>query len=169
MIRVGAVLLLVSLTAAALGGCATYRDQLHRGQRYYDENRYETALALWRDLEGNQDSLEKNERVQYAYFRGMTDYRLGYRADARYWLGLASAGEKLTPDSLQSDEKARLAETLEELNTDVYGTGGDIPAAPEATETPAAVAPTDSVGASCKWSSDCAAGQTCQDGVCVEL
>ena len=40
---VGIVALLV------LGACSTYRDHLNRGQRMYDENEYERALALWRN------------------------------------------------------------------------------------------------------------------------
>ena len=118
MLRIG----LVSLLFAVVG-CSTYRSELQRGQAYYEENRYETALALSRNLEANQGSLEKTERVRYTYLRGMTDFRLGYRPDARYWLGLADAGEKLTPSSLTGDEKERLAKTLNELNQEVYGTG----------------------------------------------
>lgn len=163
----------------ALLGCSTYRSQLHRGQRYYEENQYEAALALWRDLEPDQDSLTPQERVRYAYLRGMTDYRLGYRSDARYWLSLAQAGEQLRPASLEQDQKQRLEDTLGELNQDVAsriegeaveptaprGPGGWTPGrTPETTDEGG-----DPAGTSCEWSTECPRGYICQDQVCVEL
>ncbi len=164
MLRIGLVFL-----ALALGGCSTYRAELQRGQRYYEENKYELALALWRGLEAEQGSLEKSERVRYAYLRGMTDFRLGYRPDARYWLGLAQAGEKLTPSSLSSDERERLAKTLNELNDEVFGTGSTGPADPADRD---GVRPNQSIdpsGQPCNWASECPGGFICQDHVCVEL
>jgi hypothetical protein len=167
-----AAVLLVGLSPA----CSTYRSELHRGQRYYEENKYEAALALWRALEPNQDSLSDGERVRYAYFRGMTDYRLGYRADARYWLSLAQAGEGLHPASLPLESRQRLEDTLQELNGDLRAAGAKPPAAAGAgTEPPAdsaaggPVVPTDPAGTPCRWSSECPRGYVCQDRVCVEL
>jgi hypothetical protein len=77
------------------GSCATYSDALARGQRYYEDNQYERALALWRDLDRREAEaeFEPAERARYAYFRGMTDYRLGYRDDARHWLAIARAAD----------------------------------------------------------------------------
>ena len=46
---------------------------------------YEHALALWRALEADSDSLRPDDQARYAYLRGMTDYRLGFRADSRHW------------------------------------------------------------------------------------
>ena len=177
-----------------LAGCSTYRSQLHRGQRYYEENQYEAALALWRDLEADQDSLTPQERARYAYFRGMTDYRLGYRSDARYWLSLAQAGEQLHPASLGVDQKARMEGTLGELNADVVSRltdpGERIPrSGPRSTDTPSpgwgpsrvpandtvdgpATGPADvgdPAGTTCTWSTECPQGYICQDQVCVEL
>lgn len=171
-----AVFSLLSATFACAIGCATYHSELQRGQGYYNEQQYETALALWRDLEADQDSLEKPERVRYAYLRGMTDFRLGYRPDARYWLGLAAAGEKLTPSSLSTDEKDRLGKTLSELNEEVFGTGKapkSDASAPASTGQERDVRPgqksSDATGQACNWSSECPSGFICQDRVCVEL
>ena len=167
MLRIG----LVSLLFAVVG-CSTYRSELQRGQAYYEENRYETALALWRDSKADQGSLEKNERVRYTYLRGMTDFRLGYRPDARYWLGLAEAGEKLTPSSLTGDEKERLAKTLNELNQEVYDTGAGTRSESSAEErdTRPEGKPQDPSGQPCNWASECPGGFICQDrNVCVEL
>lgn len=157
VLRTAATLLLI-----CLAGCSTYRSELHRGQRYYEENSYEAALSLWRVLEPNQSALTPDERVRYFYFRGMTDYRLGYRADARYWLSLARAGERLTPASLPQEYKARLEETLEDLK-------GDLVTEPAAGTEPKGSPFEDPAGSPCNWSSECPRGYICQDRVCVEL
>lgn len=102
-------------------GCQNYSDQLQRAQGYYERNQYEMALAVVRNLEADQDSLSQTEAVRYCYVRGMTDYRLGYASDARYWLGLAKASIKNTPGALQSDEVERVNETLDELNRPIFG------------------------------------------------
>jgi hypothetical protein len=111
----------VALLALSLSACATYRDQLNRGQRMYDENQYENALALWRNLEPDTDSLSFNDQARYAYLRGMTDYRLGFRPDARHWLAIAKATEQDHPGGLSGDWKARTEEALNDLNKEVYG------------------------------------------------
>lgn len=120
-------------------GCATYRQDLERAQKHYNENQYEKALALFRVLEADIDSLSDAEQAQYAYLRGMTDYRLaglalaaqvpggvsdprkGFRDNARHWLAVAAAIEKQTPGGLAPDERKRLEDALTDLNKDVYG------------------------------------------------
>ena len=119
----------VAASALALG-CATYSDDLSRGQKYYDGNEHERALAVLRALEPDIDSLKSEDRVRYYYVRGMTDYRLAsdsykVRPDARYWLGLAQAGEEETHGALTDDQKARVKEALDDLSHDVYG-GADV-------------------------------------------
>ena len=112
---------LVVASALLLGGCATYSDHLNRGQRMYDENQYEQALALWRNLEPDMDSLSFNDQARYAYLRGMTDYRLGFRPDSRHWLAIAKAIEQSHPGGLTGDWKSRIDEALADLNKEVYG------------------------------------------------
>ena len=109
------------LLCAAAFGCATYREDLNRGQRLYEENQYDQALALWRTLESDADSLSFNDQTRYAYLRGMTDYRLGFRPDARHWLAVAKATEQEHPGGLNPEWKERLEKSLDELNHDVYG------------------------------------------------
>lgn len=133
----------VVLGLALSSGCATYKQDLERAQGHYDANRYENALALFRVLEADLDSLEPADQTRYAYLRGMTDYRQSsiapkgsamkdpraeLRAHARHWLAVAAAMEKQAPGGLQDEEKARLGEALGELNADVYG-GGEATAA----------------------------------------
>jgi hypothetical protein len=125
------------LLCLALAACATYREDLNRGQRLYEENQYEHALAIWRSLETDTDSLSFNDQARYAYLRGMTDYRLGFRPDARHWLAVAKATEQEHPGGLNPEWKERLAKSLDELNHDVYG-GAEKLGQPDAATEPSA-------------------------------
>lgn len=112
------VVLLTSLV-----GCTTYRDQLSRGQRSFELSEHDRTLAILRDLEPDRRHLTFPEQAEYAYLRGMTDYRVGYKADARYWLSLAKAYEDNSPGVLPADWKLRVNEALDELNGVVYAGG----------------------------------------------
>jgi hypothetical protein len=115
----------------SLPSCITYQEELARGQRHFDQSEYERALAVFRALETDTDSLGAMDRTRYAYLRGMTDYRLSFRADARHWLALAREYELASPGGLSDPWKARLQEAMKDLNQDVYG-GGPQPSAPAA-------------------------------------
>lgn len=164
--------------AVSLVACQTYRDDLIRAQRYYEDNQYAHALALFRALERDTDSLTAHEHARYAYFRGMTDYRLArveggnderFDRYARYWLGLASSIEAENPGGLQAHEKQRLDETLTDLNHKAYGTAAAFaePAAPA--EPAPAPSPPPATGDECKSSNDCPDDHICQDGTCMQL
>ncbi|MFW5739946.1 MAG: hypothetical protein ACOC1F_06235 [Myxococcota bacterium] len=154
----------VCVTVLGGFGCATYRDDLNRAERHYRANEHERALALFRALEPDVDSLSHADRTRYAYLRGINDYRMSgktdsgaltdvdkaYRAHARHWLALARSLERMKPGGLQEEWKSKLDEALRDLNQDVYGVGvfpeepvepGAEPsapaAAPEETEEPA--------------------------------
>ena len=193
MLRLSVVALFLGVS---LVGCQTYRDDLNRAQRYYEENQFAYALALFRSLERDTDSLSVHEQTRYAYFRGMTDYRLArveggvderFDRHARYWLGIASSIEKEHPGGLQEHEKKRLNETLTELNDNAFGisTGFDtsestaeettvpagtgLPGAGD-TNTPAAPPASGAPAAKpCAGSADCPTDFICQDGACVKL
>lgn len=117
--------LVLVMSALGIGGCATYGDELSRGQTAFEKNEYERALATFRALEPDQSRLSDTQRARYAYLRGMTDYRIGYRADGRHWLAVAKAMEDETPGSLPPDWKTRLVDTLTALNEEVYDNGYD--------------------------------------------
>jgi hypothetical protein len=112
--------LLASLAATS---CATYQDELASGQRAFEASEHDRALAIFRALEPDTARLSGSERAHYAYLRGMTDFRIGYRAEARHWLSVASALEQASPGSLPEDWNKRLAESLKELNEEVYTAG----------------------------------------------
>jgi hypothetical protein len=106
-----------ALVVIALSGCATYRDELVRAQSSFDQNQHERALALLRDLEPDYAAhLEVPQQAQYAYLRGMTDYRMGYKADARHWLAIALSYDEQSPGMLPADWKARSTDALNEMN-----------------------------------------------------
>jgi hypothetical protein len=111
--------------AILVGGaaCNTYADELTRGQRAFDESEHERALAIFRALEPDVQRLSPNDRAHYAYLRGMTDFRIGYKAEARHWLSIASAPEKQSPESLPAGWSKRMAESLKDLNDAVYTAG----------------------------------------------
>jgi len=130
---------LFAFALLALLGCSTYRENLNRGQRMYDENEYERALAIWRNLEPDMDSLSPNDQARYSYLRGMTDFRLGFRPDARHWLAMAKAFDQANPGGLSADWKSRTEDALTDLNKDVFG-GSEKPAPAESATPPAASA-----------------------------
>lgn len=115
--------LLVMVLASA--GCQTYQDDLARSQRAFEQNEHEHALAILRQLEPDTPHLSSANQAQYEYLRGMTDYRIGYKVDARHWLSLAKAMDDQTPGLLPADWKARMADALKELNDVVYGGGNE--------------------------------------------
>jgi hypothetical protein len=162
---------LVLALVFALGACATYREDLNRGQRLYEENEYEHALAIWRMLEADMDSLDLTDQARYAYLRGMTDYRLGFRPDARHWLAIARAVEQEHPGGLSPQWKQRLDEALADLNRDVYGGAEATPptqsTAVETTQPPPAQGA--AKAAPCAADVDCPPGNRCQGGECVPL
>jgi hypothetical protein len=109
--------------APMLAGCATYQDDLARGQRAFEGSEDERALAIFRILEPDTSRLSESDRAHYAYLRGMTDYRMGYKSEARHWLSMAAAMEKQTPDVLPEDWAKRMNDALKELNEAVYASG----------------------------------------------
>jgi Cys-rich repeat protein len=159
---------LACLLALALAACATYREDLNRGQRLYEENEYEHALAIWRLLEEDMDSLELTDQARYAYLRGMTGYRLGFRPDARHWLAIAKAIEQEHPGGLSPQWKQRLEEALADLNRDVFGGAELLPAPGAAPPPPPPGMPPGPVApAQCAADTDCPPGARCQTGICV--
>ena len=117
---------LVALAALVVGpslGCNTYADSLTRAQRAFEQSEHERTLAILRTLEPDIRRLSDSDRAKYCYLRGLTDYRIGYRLEARHWLSLASAVVKETPDALPTDWAKRLKEALKDLDEAVYTAG----------------------------------------------
>lgn len=120
LIPAAAVVLACAPLAA---GCATYQDDLARGQRAFEGSEDERALAIFRSLETDTSHLSDTDRAHYSYLRGMTDYRMGYKSEARHWLSIAAAMAKQTPDVLPEDWAKRMNDALKELNEAVYAQG----------------------------------------------
>ncbi len=121
MRHVAAALVIVSSLGSA--ACATYSDDLVRAQRAFEGSEDERALAIFRILEPDTSRLSDGERAHYAYLRGMTDFRMGYSAEARHWLSLAASMEQKLPGSLPPEWAKHLADSLKELNESVYTAG----------------------------------------------
>ncbi|HKO93023.1 MAG TPA: hypothetical protein VJU61_17830, partial [Polyangiaceae bacterium] len=101
--------------------CGGQPAALQRGQAYYEENQYERALAVWRTLERSEASLSRSDFARYAYLRGMTDYRLGLRPDARHWLALAKVTDQQHPRALDPEWASRLDAALADLDREIFG------------------------------------------------
>ena len=114
---------LLTSSSLALAACATYQDELASGQHAFEASEHERALAIFRALESDTSRLSPAERAHYSYLRGMTDFRIGYKAEARHWLSIASAIEQQQPGSLPEDWAKRMNESLKELNEEVYTAG----------------------------------------------
>jgi hypothetical protein len=115
--------------------CATYHDDLQRGQTAFEHNSHEEALAIFRALEVDTGHLSPAERAQYAYLRGMTDFRIGYKPDARHWLLVARALEDRNPGQLPADWALRMDEAIASLNDEVFAGGaGSLQTAPTSTK-----------------------------------
>jgi hypothetical protein len=120
-----ALIIAPCVLSLAVIGCTTYQDDLTRGQPAFEGSEHERALAIFRGLEPDIGRLSVSDRAHYAYLRGMTDYRIGYKVDARHWLALAAAIEQETPGSLPPDWTKRLTDSLKELNDAVFAAGMD--------------------------------------------
>ena len=135
--------LTAALLLSTLFGCATYHDELSRGETAYEKNDHEKALAIFRALEPDQSHFDVTEEARYAYLRGMTDFRIGYRADARHWLMIAKSIDDENKDALPPDWKNRLVTELKTLNEEVYGGGMAALSNEKKTEEPKPAAKTD--------------------------
>jgi hypothetical protein len=174
-----ALVLLLAIAVCPVA-CATYREDLNRGQRMYEENQYEHALALWRILEDDSDSLSPNDQTRYAYLRGMTDYRLGFRADSRHWLAIAKATDQAHPGGLGAAWHERLEESLTDLNHDVYGAAERLDAsnshaveygkaAPAEGDVDAGAGTGTGTTGRCRSNADCKTGEICDGKSCTPL
>lgn len=107
--------LLGLLTGAFAAGCAAVAQDMQRAEASYEEARYEDALVWLADLEDDAPSMDAPMRARYFYLRGMTEYRLGHRADALHYLAVARevAGER--GDGLRPEWQQIMARTLTEL------------------------------------------------------
>ena len=118
------VAVVASAFAFAFVGCATYEQELGRAEEHFTHDEHEKALAGLRALELDWSALETRDRARYCYLRGMTDYRIGYKADARHWLAIAAQIDIETPGSLVPSERSLVNEKLGEMNTVIWS--GDV-------------------------------------------
>ena len=114
----------VAVQLAGVAGCATYESELQRAEEHFTNDQHEMALANLRALEPEWTSLDVRDRARYCYLRGMTDYRIGFKADARHWLAIAAEIDEETPGSLVPSERSLVNEKLGELNSIIWA--GDV-------------------------------------------
>lgn len=113
--RLQALLLPILVLGSLLGGCAAIADDMHRAEQSYETARYENTLIWLRDLEDDAPGMDVEMRARYYYLRGMTEYRLGHRADALHYLAVA---REITSDGgagLRPEWRQIMERTLTEL------------------------------------------------------
>ncbi|GAC1353044.1 MAG: hypothetical protein NVS3B20_21650 [Polyangiales bacterium] len=118
------VLLLPLFVLVTTESCATYEQELQRAEEHFTRDEHEKSLATLRLLESDWSALDTRNRARYCYLRGLTDYRIGFKADARHWLAIAAQIDTDTPGSLVPSEKNLVNEKLAELNAVVWS--GDV-------------------------------------------
>lgn len=118
------LLLIAALSAAAAVGCATYEQELQRAGEHFAHDEHERSLATLRALESDWYRFGDRDRARYAYLRGMTDYRIGFKSDARHWLAIAAQIDREHPGALEASERQQVDDKLGELNQIVWG--GDV-------------------------------------------
>jgi hypothetical protein len=123
VLTAGWLLVGLAMSLVFVGSCASYEGDLRLAQRAFESSEHERALAILRVLEDDVPRLSTSDRAQYAYLRGMIDYRIGYRADARHWLAIAAWLAQKTPGALRPDWEKRTSDSLQELNEEVYAKG----------------------------------------------
>ena len=101
-------------------GCATYESELQRSEEHFTRDEHEASLAGLRMLEADWTHLGVRDQARYCYLRGMTDYRIGFKADARHWLAVAAQIDEDTPGSLVPSERSLVNEKLGELNSVIW-------------------------------------------------
>jgi hypothetical protein len=114
-------------SSGAVLSCGGERAALLRGQSYYDDNQYERALSSGAIWSGTNPSSRPSDFARYAYLRGMTDYRLGFHADARHWLGSGQSDRAGEPGRPGRAWLPRLDGALADLDRETFGTAGGQP------------------------------------------
>lgn len=111
---VGATVALGALLVT-LGGCAAVADDMRRAEQSYEGARYENTLIWLRDLEDDAPGMDLEMRARYFYLRGMTEYRLGHRADALHYLAVAREIAADGGAGLRPEWRELMERTLTEL------------------------------------------------------
>lgn len=101
--------------ALSLTACATLHDDLKHARAHYADARYESALVWLEAVQPHLTELDARGRAEFYYLRGMTAYRLGQRADALHYLGLAWAETREPDTQLEADRQRSLDRTLAKL------------------------------------------------------
>jgi hypothetical protein len=105
----------IGLSCLVLVACGATAATLRRAEQSYEQARYETTLSWLVDMEPDAPSLDAEERARFFYLRGMTEYRLGHRPEALYYLAVAREIAGDDGSGLRREQQDLLARTLAEL------------------------------------------------------
>lgn len=105
----------VGLFCLVFVGCGAASATLRRAEQSYEQARYETTLSWLVDLEPDAPSLNQDQRELFFYLRGMTEYRLGHRGEALYYLAIAREISGNDRSALRREQQELMTRTLAEL------------------------------------------------------
>ena len=107
MRRLALVLLL--FVAACAGALA-------EGKSAFKKGRYPEARDIFVRMEPDYRTMDERRRAEYALYRGLSHGALGDRSAALFWLREAKAVEDTHPNTLSTDDLARLHVALESFD-----------------------------------------------------
>lgn len=108
--------MIMALAAIVAAGCAPPTAvRVQYGIDAYEHGEYPAALQRFVEVEGDQGALDAAGQVRYLAYRGLTDYRLGQKAEAKALLSKAKraydAGSPLAlPPQIATEMDAALKE-----------------------------------------------------------
>lgn len=103
------------LIGSSIAGCNAVGADMHRAEASYEQARYGDTLVWLRDLENDAPAMDLEMRGRYYYLRGMTEYRLGHRADALHYLAVAREVTGEEGSGLRPEWRQIMDRTLDEL------------------------------------------------------
>ena len=119
--RVAETRVALALALATTLGCAGLSDDLRHARRSYAAAAYEDALTWLVAVEADIPAATRAHQATWHYLRGMTEYRLGHRREARHYLALAHVIVGDRGVGLQPQWRRTLALTLAELSSELPG------------------------------------------------
>lgn len=108
-------LALVSFALVSLAGCGRLEEHVRNADDAYRAARYGDAEEWLERVELDVGELPMASQSRFYFVRGMSDYRLGQRDTALYYLSLARETTRLRGGELPAADAEVLTRTLDEL------------------------------------------------------
>ena len=108
-----------------LSACATYASELQKAQSAYEDARYERVITWLDELETHSPELDRGDRAKLYYLRGMSEFRLGRKTNARHYLALAREAS-VDGAGFSREWKRTLDRTLDAVDADFFEENAEV-------------------------------------------